>query len=696
MSIGITEDHRALAESVKGWAERNGLRAAARAVAEGGSDTCDWAGFAAQGLLGLAIDEEYGGSGATLVELAIAVEEIARTLGPPSYLPTVITSLVISRLAPPDLAKTWLPRLVDGSARASIELTQGAGALGAVQADLVLMATDDGWVALEAGEVEALPGALLDPTRGIDTVVAKAPGVSIAATAEQVWDLAATLVAAEAAGVAGWALDTTVAYVKLREQFGRPLGSFQAVKHMCADMLIAVEKARASAWDAARAIDDETFALAAAVGAHTAVDAAVYCTKSAVQLHGGIGYTWEHDAHLYFKRAQGLRVLLGGGKVAPMRVADLAVGGMVRPLGIHLGSEVDGLRAELRSIFDEIRELDAPTQRRRLAAEGLVTPHWPAPYGRGASPSEQLAIEEEFQSAGIVQPNLVIGNWAAPTILAAGTPEQAKRFVGPTIAGDIAWCQMFSEPGAGSDLANLSTKATKVDGGWLLNGQKVWTSMARTADWAICLVRTDSEAVPKHKGITFLLLDMSSPGLDIRPLREMTGEEFFNEIFLNDVFVPDDCIVGEVNDGWRLTVISLANERVAMGGGLTVGKGSRAIIDTLRTHPSLAGERVTQFKAGELLARGAADELLGLRTTLRRLAGTDPGPGASLRKLSHVIQVQDCAEFVLDLLGPGGGTEAAEAMHEVLKSRQLTIAGGASEVQRNIIAERILGLPREK
>ena len=176
-----------------------------------------------------------------------------------------------------------------------------------------------------------------------------------------------------------------------------------------------------------------------------------------------------------------------------------------------------------------------------------------------------MLIDAEFERAGIERPDLVIGAWAIPTILEHGTDEQRTRFVRPTLVGDIVWCQLFSEPEAGSDLASLRTRATRVDGGWNLSGQKIWTSQAHNAQWGICLARTDSEA-PKHKGITYFLVDMSSSGIDIRPLRELSGQANFNEVFLDDVFVPDECVVGELNGGWRLARTTLANERVAMGG----------------------------------------------------------------------------------------------------------------------------------
>jgi 3-oxochol-4-en-24-oyl-CoA dehydrogenase len=514
----------------------------------------------------------------------------------------------------------------------------------------------------------------------------------------RVEDLLMVLASAEASGTARWALETAVAYAGVREQFGRKIGSFQAIKHLCAQMLERAESAVAVAWGAAVAEDDPVqLRFAAAVAGAVALDAAVDNAKDSIQVLGGIGFTWEHDAHLHLRRALGTRQLLGGTDRLRHRVSALALDGVRRRLHIDLGDDVEDLRRSVRSDVDRVREARGADRRTLLAETGLLAPHWPSPYGRGADPRTQLVIDDELDTAGVTRPDLAIGAWAAPTILGHGTDVQKERFVPPTLRGEIVWCQLFSEPGAGSDLASLRTRAERVDGGWRLTGQKVWTSLAADADWAICLARTNPDA-PQHKGITYFLVDMRSPGIEVRPLREITGEAVFNEVFLDGVVVPDDCVVGKVDDGWRLARTTLANERVAMSGsslGANVERGLRLLDEGVGAGQGVA--EVRQVRVGAAVADAVTVQMLGARSTLRSLAGRGPGAESSVQKLVGVRHRQEAAELVYDLLGPEalvGGEDASEALRELLLTRCLSIAGGTTQVLRNVAAERMLGLPR--
>jgi alkylation response protein AidB-like acyl-CoA dehydrogenase len=743
VSIGLSDEHLALAESVRRFLEARCRPAVLRAAVDAEAEALPpfWSDAADLGWLGLHLPDDVGGQGYGLAELAVVLEELGRALAPGPLLPAVWAAAAIRDGG--GAHRKLLAGLAAGETVATVALTAplagraGPGGTVAVSGSVgpVLSGTladvtvvpvavdvdrgdrddrDDRWFVVPASAFEATPLDSLDPTRRLATLTLDGavldrdqalPSLDRA----RVQALGATLVAAECAGIADWCTRTAAAYAAVREQFGRPIGQFQGVKHRCADMLVATEQARSVAWDAARALDDtalddatpaEEARLAAAVAGAVAPDAAVRVAKDCIQVLGGIGFTWEHDAHLYLRRATSLRQLLGGRSPWRAEVARAALAGHRRRPKIALPAGADSTRDEVRRFAESVAGLPEDERRRRLVDGGWFVPHWPPPWGRDATAAEQLVIDEELRRARIRRPHLQVGAWAAPTIAVHGTPEQQERWVRPTLLGTISWCQMFSEPGAGSDLASLTTTATRTDGGWLVTGQKVWTSMAREADWGICLVRTNRDA-PKHLGITYVVVDMRTPGLDVRPLREMTGLEMFNEVFLTDVFVPDDCVIGEVDGGWPLARTTLANERVSMGSGSSFGGGVEALLALVaerRAGPTGADDRLLLDQLGATVAEAQTVSLLGARSTQRSLAGAAPGAESSVRKLLGVEHDQRTQELGLALLGPEGATTAGAAAQWTfgfLANRCLTIAGGTSEIQRNVIAERLLGLPRD-
>ncbi|MEY2448869.1 MAG: hypothetical protein QOH79_2345 [Acidimicrobiaceae bacterium] len=696
MTLVISDDHVALHETARRWVTSHCPPAVPRALLDDAAETLPpfWDDVAALGWLGLHLPEDVGGSGYGLAELAVVLEELGRACAPGPFLPTVLASAAIERLGDDDIRKSLLPGLADGSVRGAVAFSTPV--LGAGLADLVIVPADGGWNVVDARQLTITPRTNLDVTRRVADISGDAPSLGFLPDPHGgiVADLAIVLVAAESTGGAAWCVETAAQYAQVREQFGRPIGQFQGVKHRCADMLLALEQARAVAWDAARPADTEPeHVLTAAVAAALVPDAFFKCAKDCVQVLGGIGFTWEHDAHLYLKRATALRALLGGSpRAARRRVTELAKAGVRRSLAVDLPPEAEPIAAEVRAFLDELKTHDKDDWRRIIADNGYVSPHWPKPWGRDASPLEQLVIDHEFRVARVRRPHLAVGAWSLPTLIAHGTPDQQERWMGPTLRGEMNWCQMFSEPGAGSDLASLSTKASRDEGGWLLTGQKVWTSMAREADWGICLARTDP-TLPKHGGITCFFVDMRSEGLDIRPLRELTGEAMFNEVFLSDVFVPDDCVIGEVNDGWRAARTTLENERVSMGSGASFGLGIEMLLGLVSVDDDVAVDHV-----GALLAEAQSLSILGSRMTARALSGAQPGPESSVRKLLGVEHDQRVSEAGLSLLGAASSAidgDAASWLSGFLSNRCLTIAGGTSEVQRNVIAERLLGLPKD-
>ena len=725
MPLAVSEEHEALRVSAQRWLANHCPPQEPRAAAESATDELPpvWEKMAAQGWLGLHIPETDGGQGFDLSELAVVLEELGHALFPGPFLPTALTAALLARYGSADQRSRYLPGLVDGSAPAALALGAGAlhvadgpgGAtvsgslrpvLGLATASVLVAPLDDGgWGLLDPGDASCTALPALDATRRLgqaefDRTPLRADARLVGVGPEEVRHLALVMAAAEAAGVARWCLETASDYAKVRVQFGRPIGQFQAVKHALADMLVEVEQAAAVAWDAAAAWSDATpkdeRALSAQVAGVLTLDAAAHCAKQCVQILGGIGFTWEHDAHFYLKRAMATRQLVADVGALEQGVADLALAGTRRGLAADLPPEADDRRAVVRPLVQEVAAQQGEAQRAALVETGLLAPHWPAPWGRSADPLDQLVIDEELSAAGVVRPNLAVGAWALPTLIGHGTPEQQERWVRPTLLGHLSWCQLFSEPGAGSDLAALRTRAEPVDGGWVLNGQKVWTSLARTADFGICLARSEPGA-PKHAGITYFIVDMHAEGIDIRPLRELTGAALFNEVFLTDVFVPDDAVIGSRGDGWRIARTTLSNERVSMSSGASFGHGVESLLRTIARR----GPGATPGRAGELgrlLVEAQSVALLGLRSTLRTLSGVDPGSGSSVRKLLGVEHEQRVQEMGLALYGADGAVLDGDAQRweeGFLATRCLTIAGGTSEVQRNVIAERMLGQPRD-
>jgi 3-oxochol-4-en-24-oyl-CoA dehydrogenase len=710
MSIAITDDLRELADTVRRWAADRCPPSLPRSYLEAPADALPpcWEELAGLGWLGLHLPEDVGGAGYGIEELVVVVEELGRALLPGPFLPTVLASWLIDRYGTDRARADLLPGLADGSLRAGVSLggARPGPALGGALADVLVLPVPHEagvrWAVLDRGVVTVTECRSVDPTRRLAAV--SVDGVTVdphrwlhgPGPAGSVRLLAAVLLAADAVGAASWCVDTTAAYARDRVQFGRPIGQFQGVKHRLAEMLAALELARAAAWDAARGGDPEGDGaeewLVAAVAAAVVPDAVLRIAKDAVQLHGGIGFTWEHDCHLYLRRAQQVRSLLGSPTAAAVEVTDRVRAGAGRTMPVELPAEAERHRAEVRAFLAGLAEIPRSGWNDRIVEAGYQMPHWPRPWGRGAGAVEQLVVDEEFRAARVRRPHLAIASFVLPTLIEHGTEEQRQRWMLPSMRGELGWCQLFSEPEAGSDLASLRTRAERVEGGWVLNGQKVWTSLALDADWGICLARTDPEAA-KHDGITCFFVDMrNSPGIEIRPLREMTGDAWFNEVFLTDVFVPDDCVIGRVHDGWRAGRTTLANERVTMGSGASIGPGLGAAL-------ALVGDdRLALSELGGLLAEAHALAALRTRTTLRSITGAGPGPESSVLKLLSVIHDQRVQEVGMFLHGPDAALHEGEVagwVHGFLWNRSLTIAGGTSEIQRNVIGERLLGLPRD-
>ncbi|WP_167759430.1 acyl-CoA dehydrogenase [Mycobacterium sp. PS03-16] len=713
-----------------------------------------WSSLAALGLLGIAVPEQYGGSGAGLVEQAIVCEELARELVPAPYFATACLATAALLSTRDDAAcADLLPALVEGRRTATLARTRGRatrdggrwrvdGQLRHVpdgaDADLVLVVADtpDGATLFALDGEDGGPARhrldCLDPTR--PTAHLTVAGASARAIGEcgagerilaEVRVQAMTLLAAEQAVIAEHCVELTRRYLLDRRQFGRQIGSFQALKHRLADAAVRAELASSSAWYAVRGLADPGGATAEAVfAAHVAAahcgDAAVSNAVEMIQLHGGIGYTWEHVAHLYVRRAKADQYLIDTPAAHRARLGDLVAGrqpGAAAAEVTPAGGDSPVL-AELRDwlaahLTPEVAADTAPppaghkytdTRRqwyRELGAAGWATPTWAREHGgRGLDREAGGAVVEELRRRGVDRPEEdFVGVWlAGPTIALWGTEEQRETYLRPLALGEHRWCQLFSEPGAGSDLASLSTSAVAIDGDrWRINGQKIWSSFADTADYGLLMARTDPQ-LPKHDGITYFLLDMRTPGVEVRPLRQMTGDAEFNEVFLTDVVIPDAARLGPRGAGWKVAISTLMQERNSLTGSPVVGPG---VADALIAEAVDAGAWATadvRHRLQDLLV----DERALQAATFRAAATPDRDPGAidSVRKLVSADLHERAERVRVDLrpdltLGWPAGDPMPAGTRSFLEMKKYCIAGGTSEIQRNIIAERVLGLPRD-
>ncbi len=722
MSIAINEDHVALAGTVRDFLGRHDSLAAARALLDGAEESLPacWGDLAELGWLGIGLPEACG-SGFGLEELVVVLEGTGRGLLPGPLVPTVVASGTIDRTGSEDQRSLLLPGLADGSVTAAVALegdvslsgdTATGGvrtAVGAGVADLLLVPVGDDVAVITLREPSGNggPGATaagvqvevpenLDPSRRSGRVTLDgAASEVLTGAARLLTDLARLLFSAEAVGIARECTEQAAAYAKERHQFGRPIAMFQAVKHHCANMLVATELATGNVWDAARTEPgSDELSAAAAAAATLAIPAADLCAQLNIQVHGGIGFTWEHDAHLFLRRATALESVISV-DAASAALTDLHRAGVRRSVTIELPPEAEEFRIQARAVAERIKDLPAEQQRTELIDAGYVMAHWPAPWGRDAGAVEQLVIEEEFRAAGIQKPAYGITGWVILTLIQYATDDQVARWVRPALEQEVIWCQLFSEPDAGSDAAGITTRATRVDGGWLVNGQKVWTSGAHQASFGFATVRTNPD-VAKHDGITIVVIDMHAEGVEVRPLKMPMGASEFNEVFFTDVFVPDDDVVGPVDGGWTVARATLGNESVSIGGGQGgVAMPAEMLLDAFDAAPERMADGPQ--RVGRYAARTRACDILNLRSAHRAVAGAAPGPEGAITKLVLTENLAEAAA-VLNALNPDAAYLDAAGITSgalVLWHRGMAIAGGTSEIKRNQIGERILGLPRD-
>ncbi|WP_006244934.1 acyl-CoA dehydrogenase [Mycolicibacterium tusciae] len=745
MPVALNEDQIALAQTVAGFAEHHRARASIRRDGKGNAgEGCDpWAELVNLGLHAVHLPEAVGGQGGTLEDIAVVIGESGRALIPGPLLATVCASAVISAAVTDDAAAGGLKRFAAGATGAVLDKSssltvrehagrmriQGASkaTLGAGTAEVLVVPahpddSSDGapvWLVVDrhsAGiDVDLVDGVDL---RG-DLAIVRFSDVDVTDAvrlggldAAQVDAIVTAMMAVEAAGIIAWCADAATEFIKSRIQFGRPIGTFQAVQHRAARLRITSELATASAWDGVRGLYDtvEQRRHAVAGAAVMAIGHGVHAAVECLALHGAIGFTWEHDVHLYWRRAIALAALAGPVELWEARLGEVAVAGS-RDFTATLPEAEEDFRRWVAEVLDQASALSNPHPspmgesdvvatgpRRALVAEhGLVAPSLPRPWGLDASPLQQLIVQEEFDRRGLAEPSMAIGQWVLPVVLKHGTHDQIGALAAPSLRGELIWCQLFSEPDAGSDVASLRLRAEKTDGGWLLSGQKIWTTQAHLANWGLCLARTgdDESTDSRHRGLSMFLIDMTNPKLDIRPIKQANGQAEFNEVFFNDAFVPDTMLLGEPGDGWAITLDTLAQERLFIGNYRDTGNEAR--IRRIITDGHYAGSHDDAVRTlGRISARGAAIAAMNLRETLRRLQGHSPGPATSIGKAAASLLHVDAAAAALNLIGPRGTLDEShcEPVFHELDIPTWVIGGGTVEIQLTTIASFILGLPR--
>jgi alkylation response protein AidB-like acyl-CoA dehydrogenase len=622
-----------------------------------------------------------------------------------------------------------LPACVDGKLNGKVP----HAAFGAV-ADILLLAVRSGeaisLACVELGDV----GVTREPTRIIDNGRAGArltfagANATILGDAKQVDQArlkAATLTAFEQIGGAEQCLELACNYARERKAFGQPIGAFQAIKHKLADFYAAIEMARGCA---SAALDDveagsARLSTTAPAARLAATDAYEFAAVETIQVFGAIGVTWEAPAHHHYTRSRVLAVELGarlGWRDALVSAlvnarGDLAIGGAAAD-----DSDLGQYRARARQWLAEnapaheivpgssVEErLALGRQWQALKAEnGYSSITLPRQYGGGGGTDlERIAFSEEELQYDL--PTVFYGvslNMTVPTFAIYASDEAKAELLPPAISGEQIWCQLFSEPAAGSDLAGLRLTARRDGEGWRLNGQKVWTSWAQFSEWGYIATRTDPGVV-KHKGLTCFYLNMKSPGIEVRPIRRIGGDQEINEVFFDDVYVPDSQRLGEVNGGFKVILTTLMIERYALNDPFAGGPKLGQFISLARTcrsggRPAIEDGEVRRVIA-DCYAEWLGQESIHTKAMAIMASGAEPGPEGSIRKLLAAKSRQRLATVALELQGLSGlaldaqGNERNDFTHSWLDAPQLRIAGGTDDILRNTIAEKILGLPQD-
>jgi 3-oxochol-4-en-24-oyl-CoA dehydrogenase len=735
MDLSFTPDQDALREATSRLYAKESHGERLREAEPTGLDPVLWDAIVAMGLPTMAVAEEVGGAGASLTDLAAAVEVHGAHLGSAPLVETAVAARLLARIGGAD---DLLSAVVDGTA-ATLALHPATGGTAALVPGATTGATV---VALDGDRLVVAATPAVTPRRtlaslavgDVDLVGARglAQGPAAVAAYETALDEWRALTAVAQAGLARATLDVGVQYAKDRHQFGVPIGSFQALQHRFADLHTRVDGSRLLAYEAVWAIDEDE------PTAHTiAAQASWWCGEVAdeasgfsLHVHGGYGFMLEYDVQLHVRRAKATRLLLGDPdrelqRIAEHRWGDLApapADGPAPPtragMDFRFEPETEAFRAQVREFIGEHLDDEIVARahatgtmhdwgfHRALCARGYLAAGWPTEVGGlGRSAIDQCLLAQELYGSGAPVDGLSIAAMVGATLLLCGTEEHKATVVPRILAGEVMCCLGYSEPDAGSDVAAVATKAVRDGDDWVIDGQKMFTTMAHEAHYVFLLARSNPDA-PKHKGLTMFLVPMDAPGIEITPVETMGGERT-NITFYNEVRVPDSARVGEIDAGWSVMHAALVYERTSANWGEpnhlveSVARWSR--------EPGADGRRPFDDPALRASLARASTELEVGRLLLYRAAwlssrGEMPQVEGSMAKLHITEAFVAASATLLERLGTAGALAGGEpgavldglVEHAFRHAVVTTIYGGSSEVQREIIAGRGLGLPRNR
>lgn len=761
MDLSLTPDQEALRAATQRLYAKESHGERVREVEAAGFDPALWAGVGAMGLPTMAVPEDLGGAGASLTDLAVAVEVHGAHLGSVPLVETAVAARLLARLAGDSeagapssgapaggmagdgVAAELLERIVEGAPAAlCLQRSEHHGAAvptaGASVASVILLASGDRivWLAAANGSARrTLAGlAVADVSATGAALVAEGPAAAAAfAAALDEWR---ALTAVAQAGLARATLDVGVQYAKDRHQFGVPIGSFQALQHRFADLHERVDGSHLLAYEAIWALDEADL-----TAPMRAAQASWYCGRVAdeaagfsLHVHGGYGFMLEYDVQLHVRRAKATRLLLGDplreleviaerrwGADAPEPGAVTAAA-TARPtragMDFRFEPDTEAFRAEVRAFIAAHLTRDIVERayatgtmhdwgfHKALCDRGYLASGWPVEFGGlGRDAIDQTLLMQELYAAEAPIDGLNIASMVGATLLVCGSDAQKADILPRILAGEVMCCLGYSEPDAGSDVAAVATKATRDGDDWVIEGQKMFTTMAHEAHYVFLLARTDVDA-PKHKGLTMFLVPMGTPGIEITPVATMGGERT-NITFYSDVRVPDSCRVGDVDAGWSVMHAALVYERSSANWGEpdrlveAVAEWSRQprLDGTCPFDDPLVRERLARWSTELEVGR-----LLLFRSAWLSSKGVLPQVETSMAKLHITEAFVRASTDLIDPLGPAGlvalGDEGAVlgglVEHAFRHAVVTTIYGGSSEVQREIIAGRGLGLPRNR